>query len=33
VPFGAVLWQMVLVISVIMAFMAYVTLKLGWLKT
>jgi Mg2+ and Co2+ transporter CorA len=33
VPFGAVLWQMVLVIGIIMAFMAYVTLKLGWLKT
>ena len=33
VPFAAVLWQMVLVIGIIMAFMAYVTLKLGWLKT
>ena len=33
VPFGAMLWQMVLVIGIIMAFMAYVTLKLGWLKT
>jgi Mg2+ and Co2+ transporters len=33
VPFGAVPWQMVLVIGVIMVFMAYVTLKLGWLKT
>lgn len=32
VPFAAVLWQMVLVIGIIMTFLAYVTLKLGWLK-
>jgi hypothetical protein len=32
-PFAAVLWQVVLVIGIIIAFIAYVKLKLGWLKT
>ena len=32
VPFDALLWQMVLVIVIIMSFLGYVVLKLGWLK-
>ncbi len=32
-PFGAYLWQVGFVIGIIMAFVAYVFVKLGWLKT
>ncbi|MCW4029648.1 MAG: hypothetical protein NWE92_08385 [Candidatus Bathyarchaeota archaeon] len=33
VPYTAVLWQIVMVICLIMFFMGYACLKLGWLKT
>jgi Mg2+ and Co2+ transporter CorA len=33
IPYGAYLWQLSLVTGIIMAFMGYVFVKLGWLKT
>lgn len=32
-PFGAYLWQVAFLIGIIMAFVGYVFIKLGWLKT
>jgi Mg2+ and Co2+ transporter CorA len=33
VPFGAYLWQVSFVVTIAMAFAAYMFVKLGWLKT